>query len=312
MEKKEFYYPSADGATQIHATKWMPDEAPRAVLQIIHGMTEYVGRYEAFAEFMCNHGFVVVGEDHLGHGLSVQDKMHYGYFGDKGNEWMIQDIHQLRLATQKEYEGLPYMMLGHSMGSFLVRQYIVTNDAQYADGLTGVVVMGTGWQPGIAMTMGKTLAKMLGTDKLGKTASAVEAVAFGSYLKRIKNPRSSKDWLTRDEAIVDKYRQDDLCMFHFTANGFYHMFSGMEKAHDIKAMKKLPAGLPILFTSGGEDPVGSYGEGVRKAYMVYSENTDCEVSIEIYPEDRHEILNELDKDKVYSDLLDFAEHCLSK
>lgn len=312
MEKKEFYYPSADGVTKIHATKWMPDEAPRAVLQIIHGMTEFVDRYDDFAKFMCEHGFVVVGEDHLGHGLSVQDKMHYGYFGEKGNEWMIQDIHQLRLATQKEYDGLPYLMLGHSMGSFLVRQYIVTHEAHYAVGLTGVIVMGTGWQPAIALKLGKLLAKSLGTDQLCKTSKTLEAMAFGAYLKRIKNPKTNQDWLTRDEAIVDKYRKDDLCMFHFTANGFYHMFSGMEKAHDIKAMKKLPTGLPILFTSGGEDPVGSYGEGVRKAYVAYSENTDCDVNIEIYPEDRHEILNELNKQEVYEDLLGFCEYCISK
>lgn len=312
MEKKEFYYPSADGVTKIHATKWMPDKAPRAVLQIVHGMTEYVGRYEAFAEFMCNHGFVVVGEDHLGHGLSVQDKKYYGYFGIKGNEWMIQDIHQLKQDTQKEYPGLPYLMLGHSMGSFLVRQYIVTDNGHYSEDLAGVVIMGTGWQPAIAMKLGKLLAKGVGIDELGKTASAVEAVAFGSYLKRIKNPRSSKDWLTRDEAIVDKYRKDELCMFHFTANGFYHMFSGMEKAHDIEAMKRIPPGLPLLFISGAEDPVGNYGEGVRKAYVVYSDNTDCDVHIEIYPDDRHEVLNELNKQEVYDDLLEFADYCLSK
>lgn len=310
MNKQEFYYLSADGVTNIHASKWLPEGEPKAVLQIVHGMTEYAGRYDAFADFLTQHGYLVVAEDHLGHGLSVQNKSYYGYFGDNGNEWVIQDIHHLRKETQAENPNIPYMMLGHSMGSFLVRQYITEGDASYADGLAGVIVMGTGWQPSAILAMGKTVAGSLGTKTREKQSKLLEAMAFGTYLSKIEKPQSSKDWLTKDREIIDKYRQDPLCMFHFTPNAFYHMFRGMQKAHDLKRMQKLPEGLPILFTSGAEDPVGNWGEGVRKAFMVYTDNTKCDVQIKLYLDDRHEILNETDKDQVWADMLEFLDGCI--
>lgn len=307
MTKQEFTYASADGRTQIHAIKWLPDGQPRAVLQIIHGMVEFIDRYDDFARFLADKGFLVVGEDHLGHGLSVQSPEYYGYFGERGNEWIISDIHHLRTETQAANPGIPYFMLGHSMGSFLLRQYITEQGATYADGLAGVIIMGTGWQPAAALAAGKTLSKMLGTKKLGARAKLIELMAFGTYLKRIDNPQTSSDWLTKDRDIVKAYRANPLCMFHFTPNAFYHMFSGMQKAHDINRIKQLPAGLPILFTSGADDPVGNWGEAVRKAFMIYQDNTDCEVSIQLYLDDRHEILNETDRDQVYQDILDYLE-----
>lgn len=307
MEKRELNYLSADGKTNIHAIKWIPSGEPRGVLQIVHGMSEYVDRYNDFAEFLTEHGYVVVGEDHLGHGASLQTPQHLGYFGDHGNEWVIADIHQLRTMTQSEYPELPYSILGHSMGSFLTRQYITEQDDEYARGLAKVIIMGTGWQPAVALAAGKAIAKMSGTKKLGTHSPLLNMMAFGSYLKRIPHFETVHDWLTKDKEIVKQYRDDPLCGFHFTPNAYYHMFAGMEKAHDIKRMKKLPAGLPILFVSGAEDPVGNWGEAVRKAYMVYSENTECQVDIQLYLDDRHEILNETDRAQVYKDLLDYLD-----
>ena len=308
MVKKDFYYPSVDGKTTIHAIRWEPEGEPKAILQIIHGMVEFIDRYDDFAKFLTEHGYLVVGEDHLGHGASVQSDEYHGYFGDDGNAWVIADIHQLRLMIHEEYPDLPYLMLGHSMGSFLVRQYITEKDARYAEGLSGVIVMGTGWQPKAVLAAGKAVAKLHGTKKVGKTAKMIDTMSFGSYLKKIDNPRTISDWLTKDEKIVDWYIAEPWCSFRFSPNAYYHMFSGMQKAHDVRRMKKLPEGLPILFTSGAEDPVGAWGEGVRKAYMVYSENTPCEVSIKLYDDDRHEILNETDRDVVYKDMLDFLDN----
>ena len=312
MNKKDFYYPSVDGKTQIHAIRWEPEGEPKAILQIIHGMVEFIDRYDDFARYLTEHGYMVVGEDHLGHGESVQSDEYHGFFGRNGNAWVIADIHQLRLMMREEFPDVPYLMLGHSMGSFLIRQYITEKDGRYADDLKGVVVMGTAWQPAPVLAAGKMIAKVLGTDKVGKRAKLIDVMSFGSYLKKIPEARTISDWLTKDEKIVDWYRSQPWCTFHFTPNGYYHMFSGMQKAHDIRRMKNLPEGLPILFTSGAEDPVGAWGEGVRKAYMIYSEKTSCEVSIRLYDNDRHEILNETDRDIVYADLLDFFEYCLEK
>ncbi len=309
MNKKDIYYPSADGKTQIHAIRWEPEGKPKAILQIIHGMVEFIDRYDGFATFLTEHGYLVAGEDHLGHGESVQSDEYHGFFGKEGNAWVIADIHHLREMLHEEYPDLPYLMLGHSMGSFLIRQYITENLGSFAEGLSGVIVMGTGWQPGAVLSAGKAVAKMLGTNAVGKAASIIDKMSFGSYLKGIENPRTTSDWLTKDESIVDWYRAQPWCTFHFTPNAYYHMFSGMQKAHDVKRMKKLPEGLPILFVSGAEDPVGNWGEGVRKAFMVYKENTKCDISIKLYDNDRHEILNETDKEQVYADLLEFLEDC---
>lgn len=311
MSKKDFNYLSQDGVTQIHAIRWEPEDEPKAVVQIIHGMTEFLDRYDKFARFLTENGFLVVGEDHLGHGESVRSNIYHGYFGEKGNEWVIGDIHTLRKMIQKEFPEKSYLMLGHSMGSFLLRQYITENDAEYAKGLSGVVIMGTGWQPDFVIRAGMTVAKILGINKVGKEAPILDKMAFGDYLKRISNPKTEKDWLTRDDAIVEWYMNQPWCMFKFSPNAYYHMFAGMLKAHDIERMKKLPQGLPMLFSAGAEDPVGAWGEGVRKAYMVYTENTECNTEIKLYIDDRHEILNEFDKEEVYKDHLEFFNSCIS-
>lgn len=144
MMKKDFYYLSRDGKTQIHAIEWIPESEVRGILQICHGMVEYIERYEEFASYMCEHGYCVVGHDHLGHGKSINTEADYGYFPEQdGNRFVIGDIQQLRVMTEKEYPNLPYLMLGHSMGSFLLRQYLT----MYGEGLAGAVIMGTGYQP---------------------------------------------------------------------------------------------------------------------------------------------------------------------
>ena len=310
MVKKDFYYPSSDGQTRIHAISWEPEGTPKGIVQIVHGMVEYIGRYDEFARYLTEDGFLVCGEDHLGHGESVISDKYHGFFGKDGNSWVISDIHRLRQIMQEEHPDLKYLMLGHSMGSFLVRQYITEENCDYAKGLSGVVVMGTGWQPDIVLRAGMMVARMQGIDKIGVQSKMIEGMSFGQYLRKIPNARTISDWLTKDNDIVDRYRDDPYCTFHFTPNAFFHMFGGMIKAHDKKRMKNLPEGMPLLLTSGAEDPVGNWGEGVRKAYMVYLENTKCKVDIRLYDNDRHEILNETDRQTVFEDLRLFFDHCL--
>ena len=310
MVKKDIYYPSSDGKTTIHAIRWEPEGEAKAIVQIIHGMCEYIGRYDEFATFLAENNYIVCGEDHLGHGESVISEEYRGYFGDEGNAYIISDIHRLRTDMHEEFPDLPYLMLGHSMGSFLLRQYLTEENGDYAKGLAGAVVMGTAWQPDAVLKLGKGLAKIRGTKKTGTKCPLIGALSFGTYLKRIKKPRTASDWLTKDSEIVDAYRATPWCNFHFTANAYYHMFDGMLKAHDTERMKNLPENMPLLLTSGTEDPVGNWGEGVRKAYMKYLENSPCKVDICLYEGDRHEILNETDRADVFKDLQTFFDNCL--
>lgn len=311
MKERNVSYLSSDGMTTIQATIWEPECEPRAVLQIVHGMIEFIGRYKDFASYLTEQGYVVAGENHLGHGTSVIDDSYHGYFGENGNAKVIADIHTFRQMLEEEFEGLPFIMLGHSMGSFFTRQYITENEGENAKGLEGAIIMGTGWQPAPLLALGKAVASIssaFGREK--KPSKLIELMAFGTYLKRIENPKSASDWLTRDREIVKAYRKHPHCRFHFTRNGFYTLFDTIKKSQDTSKMKNLPEGMPLLFVAGAEDPVGNYGEGVRKAFMVYKENTDCQIDIKIYEDDRHEILNELDRDQVYADILEWMDACL--
>ncbi len=311
MIKEFIHYPSTDGMTEIHGTMWKPEGEPKAVLQIVHGMVEYIERYDEFATFLAERGYVVAGEDHLGHGRSVLNDSYHGFFGKNGNANIIADIKHLREMLERDYPSVPHIMLGHSWGSFLTREYITWDEGAYSDNLAGVIIMGTGWQPSAVIASGKAVAKSLCRLKGERsTSKLIEGMAFGTYLKRIDHPNTSKDWLSKDEDIVRAYVNNPLCMFHFTANAYYNMFEGMQLAHDKKRMSTLPAGLPILFVSGAEDPVGSWGEGVRKAFVAYQENTECQVDIKLYEGDRHEILNELDRAEVYEDLLEWLDCCV--
>lgn len=308
--RKDFTYPSSDGKNNIHGIIWRSYEErkPEGILQIVHGMSEYVGRYEGLAEFLVDHGYIVAGNDHLGHGESVSGKEDFGYFGENGNAHLISDIHALRCRLQLEYPGVPYFMLGHSMGSFLIRQYIAASDEgediTYSHGLAGTIIMGTCWQPGAALAFGKTVCRLQSVFKGWRGKSGlVNAFSFGSYLKRISGAVSKMDWLSSNHNNVEKYIADPRCGFSFTLNGYYNMFTAIQKAQNINRMRMIDSDMALLFLAGTEDPVGGYGEQVRKTFVKYKENTGCICDIKLYDGDRHEILNEDDKDEVYGDIL---------
>lgn len=299
--KKEFYFLSKDGVTQIHGIEWIPEGEVTAVLQMCHGMVEYIDRYHDFASFMAENGIYVVGHDHLGHGQSVTSPEKLGYFsGNEGNGCVVSDIHQVRVLTEKKYPNVPYFILGHSMGSFLVRQYL----GQYSRGLAGAIVMGTGEQPDIVLSAGKLVCKIIahlkGWDYRSKF---VNNMAIGGYEKKM-----GKAWLTKDKTVVQKYTDDPLCGFIFTVNAYYNMFYGMSKMNEQEKACKTQKNLPMLFVAGVDDPVGNCGKGVKNVFHLYQKNGYQDVEMKLYPEDRHEILNELDKDVVYQDILTWLEN----
>lgn len=302
--KREFYYLSQDQTTNIHAIEWIPDGEVKAVLQICHGMVEYIDRYDEFARFMASKGYYVVGHDHLGHGQSVGKEEDHGYFHEKkGNEYVIGDIRELRRRSAESYKGCPYFILGHSMGSFLVRQYIQSD----ARGLAGVILMGTGNQPYPLVLLGKTLCIIIKVLKGSRYRSKLlNNMALGSYNKHFEPSRTPVDWISKDEAIVDQYCRDPWCTFVFTVNGYYSLFTAMQSLTR-KNMRKVPKSLPLFFVSGEEDPVGGFGKGVEKVYQNYKTSGIKDITCKLYKEDRHEILNEIDRHQVYEDLYKWAE-----
>ena len=296
--KKEFYFLSRDGMTQIHVVEWIPEGEVKAVLQVAHGMVEHIERYDSFAAYLSEHGIYVVGNSHLGHGKSLISSEKMGYFAaPNGNECVIGDIHQLRILTQEKYPEAPYFMLGHSMGSFLTRQYL----GLYSEGLSGAIIMGTGEQPDLILAAGKLVCKLIAACKGWEHRSPfVNSLVIGGFENEM-----GKGWLSRNEENVKKYAKDPLSGFVFTLNAFYHMFDGMSKMNAQEKSGKLPKELPMFFVAGAEDPVGAHGKGVETVYQRYvKKGANC-ASIKLYPEDRHEILNEVDKDVVYQDLLDW-------
>lgn len=311
MKKEEFYFPSRDNKTKIHAVRWTPEsEKPFCIVQIVHGMAEYIERYEELAQFLVKHNVVVTGEDHLGHGKSISEGKNPGYFCEQDPATVVvRDVHRLKKMTQEAYPGVPYILLGHSMGSFIARNYL----CRYGSGIDGALILGTGMQPGALLAVSKLIAGLqkifFGDNHISKF---IDRAAFGGYNKKFSPQRTSVDWLSKDEAKVDEYIADPLCGFTFTVNGFRTLFTLISRIRKTENLEKIPKELPVHFASGEDDPVGNYGRGVRAAYKSL-ENVGMEnLSIKLYPSDRHELHNETDRVQVMEDLWQWIEKTIKK
>jgi len=306
MIREEFSFDSRDGVSKIHAVKWMPEGTPRAVLQITHGMAEHYERYADFAEYMTEHGFVVTADDHLGHGkTAMRNGGKKGYICKQHSDTvMVRDEHRLKKTVQAEYPDVPYFVLGHSMGSFIIRNYMY----RYGTGVSGAIVMGTGMQPRALLVVSRIMAAaegfFAGDDH---TSTFINKIAFGAYNKRIDKPDRECAWLTRNTDIQDNYLQDPDCGFVFTVNGFKTLFKLIWKLTIPANVNKMPRNLPVLMVSGAEDPVGNYGKAVQSVYDSYVNMGMTDTKLILYPECRHEILNELNNSEIYADILAWLE-----
>lgn len=302
MRKEEFYYDSRDGKSRLHAVRWMPENPDSivGVVQIVHGMAEYAARYEEFAFFLTERGFVVTGEDHLGHGKSVGETGVYGYFCEQDPATvLVRDVHRLKKMTQALYPQVPYIILGHSMGSFITRNYMF----RYGTGIKAAVILGTGMQTMAALKASKAVAAVQRIFMGSKHVSRlIDKLAFGSYNKRIDNARTSVDWLSRDGGRVDEYLADRMCGFTFTVNGFSALFELISRLHDRRNLEKIPKTLPTYIVSGTGDPVGDYGRGVRRAYDSLKAVGMKNVKLKLYEGGRHELLNETNRDEIMEDI----------
>jgi alpha-beta hydrolase superfamily lysophospholipase len=275
---------------------WKPEGVPRAAVQIAHGMAEHIACYDATAKRLNEAGFLVVGHNHLGHGGGAEQP---GWFGPGGFDALVEDVHTLRLDTQKEYPDLPYFLLGHSMGSFVVRNYCLKHE----QGLSGVLLSGTGYFTPSLIRSGLLLANVLclfGAAK--KPSKMLENISFAGYNKEWSPPRTDKDWITRNEEKVDAYIADPLCGFTFTAGAYRDMFRGLKNLypHNLSAMDK---DVPVLMYSGASDPVGGRGTGVQKVAEELIAAGVKDVTVKLYEEGRHEMHNEPNREEVWQDLI---------
>ena len=301
MQKQEFNYLSSNGSTLIHCVKWVP-ENPIGVIQIVHGITEYIDRYEEFANYMVNQGYIVIGNDHLGHGKSIITDKPKMFIGELGSwNYLVKDINTLYEIITEEYK-LPIYLIGFSLGSFVSRHYLIDYNPIYKK----AILVGTGIQPNIVLNILKLIVKGE-VKKIGveNTSKFIRELSFGTYNKQIKDAKTDYDWLTSSEEEINKYINDPLVGKDTTGSLFYELLDGMvytSKLSNIKKMKELP----ILLLSGLDDPVGSKGNGVKKLENIYKKN-NIDVSLKLYEGKRHDLFHETNKLEVFNDILTYIK-----
>lgn len=297
--KREFYFSSKSGTDDLHGIRWEPEGGIKAVMQIVHGMAEHIGRYDEFGAYLARRGVLVVGHSHLGHGKSAKCADDLGYFAEPdGNACALSDIHALRTMTQRQHPDVPYYLLGHSMGSFLVRQYL----GIHSEGLAGAVIMGTADMPAAVLKGAKGVCTAIAKVKGWRHRSRfVDGLVTGGFEKQM-----GLGWLSVNEDNWEARKRDPLCGFCFTLNGFYNMFNGLDRANIREQAGQVPKDIPILFNAGAEDPVGSNGKGVEAVYRRYLKH-GAKATMKLYEGDRHEILNENDRFTVYEDIYNWMK-----
>lgn len=300
---KQFSFLSADGKTHLAAYR-TEVQTPMALVQISHGMCEHLLRYERFADYLSANGFLVFGHDHLGHGRSAQTPEELGFIAEQGgSELLAEDVHSLALAFKKEYPDLPIVLLGHSMGSFVVRDVL----EKHPDTYSAAVIMGTAG-PDMPTAAGKCLASLIGLF-CGKhhRSRLLRKISFAGYNKRFGKGCDENAWLTREEAVVNAYHADPLCGFVFTASAYRDLFTLLGRVSRKEWAQNLKKELPLLLISGEDDPVGGFGKGVQKIADRLTAAGMTALSLKLYPAMRHEILNERSYQTVWEELLEWMQ-----
>lgn len=303
---------SHDGVSSIKGMVWVPDDvrgrrraAPRGVIQIVHGMVEHIGRYEDFAIYLAKQGFVVCAADHIGHGKSVSDPADLGNLPVDGKETLIEDVHELRKTVAARYSRqTPYVLFGHSMGSFVVRAYL----ARYGEGVSGAIICGTGQQPLLLSRAGNVFARFLAARKgADYRSSLLDNMGVGAYAKQIENARTQHDWICSDPAVVDSYIEDELCGAMFSVGGYATLTDLTGEIATLKCASSVPSNIPLLLIAGAQDPVGACGAGVQTTADLLRRGGVSQVDVKLYDGMRHEILNEPGHAQVYTDVVDWID-----
>ncbi len=299
MKKTALSYTSADGVTQIHGCLWEPEGVARGVIQIAHGVTEHMGRYEAFAAYFTGRGYVVAGNDHLGHGLSLHGSNPLPmYFGGEGSwQYVVEDVKALALVLKGRYPGLPCCLLGFSLGSFVVRT-LLGQEPQLAD---ATIWAGTGQASPIERFLAKVIVS-LEQRRFGETKNTplLQKLTMDTYNQRFQPCRTGADWICANPEAVDTYLADPLCGEGFTVSSFRELLRGMELSASEAHVAKMNPSLPVLLLSGTDDPVGSFGKGVALVRRQLENHGFGDVTAELFPGMRHDIFRDADSEKVLS------------
>lgn len=311
FQRKEMTFQSADRKSDIFARIWEDDTVkPEFIVQICHGMCEYIDRYEEFAEYVCSRGGIVCGNDHLGHGNTKQANAHnhYGYFADSdGEKLIIEDVRTFTGIVKKRYSGLQLVLMGHSMGSMLARSYMT----KYKEEAACAIFMGTSGAnklTGLIRFLAKT-GMFFGRAK--KPAKLLSHLAFSKYNDRYEDVQTKNDWITRDRDRVAKYNVDPQCTFLFTDRAAYDFANLVDEVSGVEWASKMPKEKEYLLISGAMDPVGNYTEGVKEVYG-WMKEAGLDVEMKLYEGARHELLNEINRDEVKQDIMNWIQRALEK
>ena len=300
--KEDGSFLSSNAENMVHFQVYIPENEQKGIVQIAHGMAEHFGRYHAFAEFLAENGFIVCGNDHLGHGKTASNDEDLGFFGEK-NGWvnLVDDLRLLTINMKAKYGDLPYFLIGHSMGSLLVRAYL----SCHGKDLSGAVLIGTSGENPAAKAAMPLIGIIAGIKGLRHRSNLLYSFAFGNYNRRYEKGSRKLAWMTQDDENLDAFRADPKCNFIFTVAGFKDLMKLLIYVSRKEWASEVPTELPVALLSGDMDPVGDFGEGTKQIFKQLQMAKIKEISLKLYPGLRHEILNEPGKEKVYKDLLDW-------
>lgn len=298
--KKDLTFLSSDQKNTIHATVFAPLKGEiKGVIQLSHGMIDYVGRYEALADYLTSFGYVFAGNEHLGHGRSAASEEDFGYFGEKyGFISVVDDLYKMNRILSDEYKDKPIILFGHSMGSFIARLYAV----KYPETVSGLVIHGTGGKnpaAGIGLKIVAALRLIFGSKHRSKL---INSIAFGSYNKKFDLSEGHNAWLTRDLEKVATRDTDPFTSYLFTLAGYTDLFTMLKQCNDKRWYKYFPKSLPTLIMSGTMDPVGNYAKGVIEVHEGLKKQKLQSLTLKMYDGARHELFNEFNREEVFSDL----------
>lgn len=299
MVNETFTFKTRDN-TDIFVYKWSPESNIKGAVQIAHGVSEHAGRYDYFAQKLTEEGYVVYANDHRGHGKTAKSYENLIYLGENGWNRMVADAYHLTRIIKKKHPDLPVFFYGHSMGSFLLRQYLY----EYPNRINGAIIAGSGYYEPFLLNAGIILASRL-IEKYGSKRRSfyINKMVYENFNDKVPNPETLFDWISRDKKAVKKYLDDPDCGIPCTNNLFYELLSGLKELQKQKNNVKIPKSTPILLISGDKDPVGHWGKDIYILQQIYKKSGIKDLKALLFKEARHELINELNRDQIISHII---------